>query len=76
MSMGILDFSTQSTSSTENYTTTQTDSFNRSTSSNSVMDNVGNVTYQLSDKNAALNQWLPILAVVAVVAAILFSRNK
>lgn len=71
MSMGILDFSTSSSTETKNYTTTNTDSYNRSTSTSRVMDNVGNVTVQLADPNATTQKWLPWIIAGAVAVALL-----
>lgn len=73
MGMGSLfDFSTQSTSYSLQSEVTNTDSNNRSQSESSVLDNVGNLTFNLGSGGASndIDRWLPIIAVGLLMFAL------
>lgn len=67
---GLFDFSTKSTSQTYSVVTTNTDSFNRSSSNNEVFDNVGNVTVNYGAGGETLDRILPIVALGMIVFAL------
>jgi len=75
MSMGILDFSTQSSNQSYTSTVTSTDSNNRSSATNSVNDNVGNVTVNLGagGQETTLDKYLPLVG-LGLLAAALFLK--
>lgn len=66
---GILDFSTESTSTSYVSNVTNTDSNNRSAAQSSVLDNVGNLTLQIGGQENLFDRWLPVVAVGFLLVA-------
>lgn len=62
MAIGFLGAASESKSYNYTTTTTNVDSGNRSASSNSVLDNVGNLTLEIGGQASVVDRWLPIIA--------------